>query len=211
MIVTPTSTHSKTLNRRKAAGFVWTLNKSLLAMLAATAIVLSYFLFQSAWLTAYNTATTMDIWLIISVTAFMVATGLVMTGRYFERKLELESNLRGQKIDIYDDFLHGLTLLFKRDHTHEELVAYVTLWQSKLILWGDGETIHALIRWHDSLFIPNGGDHALQMLDDFIRALRNELGHTSSKIEQGAFIHLMINHDIFLREHTQEKSAAISN
>lgn len=127
----------------------------------------------------------------------MVVTGMVMIGRYFERKLAIEANLRVQKIDVYDDFLKELAQLFHREHNNDDLIDFITLWQGKLILWSESETLLALFHWHESLMTTEERDHSLLMLDDFIRAMREEIGHSSTAIERGAFSHLMINHGGF--------------
>jgi hypothetical protein len=46
------------------------------------------------------------------------------------------------------------------------------------------------------------------MLDDFIRAMREEIGHPTHNIEQGAFIHLMIDHAAFLNDHSHPTASA---
>ncbi len=200
---------NKTLiNRRKPAKTAWVLNKTLIVSLSSIAIVIGYSAFLDTWHNIYKTATSLDTWLIIAVTTFVITTGVVMTGRYFERKLEVEAKLKIQKIDVYDDFLKDLSAIFHRDHNSADLIDFLTLWQSKLILWSEGETLLALIRWHDSLMTEQHREHSLMMLDDFIRALREEIGHSSTGIERGAFIHLMINHGAFLQQHSRAVPAS---
>jgi len=189
-------------NRRRPARNLWALNKTLVVTLASVAIVVGYFAFLNTWHSIYSTASSLDVWLIISITTFTVVTGIVMTGRFLERRLAIDANLRSQKIDLYDDLLKDLSKLFQREHNNSDLIAFINTWQSKLLLWSEGETLNALFRWHHSLMAPNGHDHSLLMLDDFIRALREEIGHPTNHIEQGAFIHLMIDHAAFLHDHS---------
>jgi len=189
------------LNRRKPAHIEWLLNKTLVIALASVAIVIGYVGFIDIWRSLYQTATSLDIWLIIALTSLVIATGLVMFGRYAERKLEIETQLKIQKIEIYDQFLIELSLLFQREHSNADLLNFITEWQSKLILWSDSETLKSLLHWHNSLITQD--KNSLKILETFIRTLREEIGQPSSEIEQGALIHLMINHDAFLQKHTQ--------
>lgn len=190
-------------NRRQPAKIEWIFGKILIVSLASIAIVVGYIAVLNAWYHIYSTASTLDIWLIIAVTTFVIATGVVMLGRYFERRLEIEAKRRTQKIEVYDDFLKELAQIFHREHNNDDLIAFLTVWQSKLILWSEGETLIALVHWHDSLMNQRNREHALMLLDDFIRALREEIGHSSTEIERGAFIHLMINHGAFLAAHSR--------
>ncbi|MDP2806246.1 MAG: hypothetical protein Q8O24_09930 [Gallionellaceae bacterium] len=189
------------LNRRKPASIEWLLNKTLVIALASVAIVLGYIGVIDLWSRLYKTATSLDIWLIIAVTSLVIAAGLVMFGRYAERKLVIETQLIAQKIEIYDELLIQLSQTFQRNHSNAELLSFISEWQSKLILWSDSPTLYSLLRWHDSLIAQD--ENSLKMLDNFLRTLREEIGHPSSEIEQGALIHLMINHDSFLQKHAQ--------
>jgi hypothetical protein len=177
----------------------WVLNKTLIISLASIAIVVGYVAFLDVWQHLYNTASALDIWLIIALTTFVISTGVVMVGRYFERRLEIEARLKAQKIDIYDSLLQKLSQIFQREHSNTDLVVFITEWQSKLMLWSNSATLNSMWLWHDGLVTQN--EKSLFLLDDFIRAMREEVGHSSSEIEQGAFIHLMINHGAFLKEH----------
>lgn len=189
------------LNRRKPAPTEWLLNKTLVIALASVAIVITYVGFIDLWHNLYKTATSLDIWLIIALTSLVIASGLVMFGRYAERKLEIETQVKIQKIEMYDQFLIELSQLFQREHSNTDLLNFITEWQSKLILWSDSETLKSLLHWHDSLITQD--KNSFKMLETFIRNLRDEIGHPSNEIEQGALIHLMINHGTFLQKHAQ--------
>ncbi|MEI7843360.1 MAG: hypothetical protein WCI39_10030 [Gallionellaceae bacterium] len=188
------------LNRRKPAPMEWLFNKAMVIALASVAIVIGYVGFIDLWNSLYKTATSLDIWLIIALTSLVIASGLVMFGRYAERKLEIETQLKIQKIELYDQFLIQLSKIFQREHGNDDLIKLIAEWQSKLLLWSDNETLFHLFRWHDSLITHN--INSLIILELFIRSLREEIGHPSSEIEQGAFIHLMINHSAFFQQHT---------
>jgi len=186
------------LNRRKPAPGEWLFNKALVIALASIAIVIGYVGFIDLWHSLYQTATSLDIWLIIAVTSLVIATGSIMLGRYAERKLAIEAQFKIQKIEIYEQFLTDLSKIFQREHNNTDLINFIAEWQGKLILWSDGPTLHKLFRWHDSLITQN--ENSLKMFEDFIRTQREEIGHPSSEIEQGALIHLMINHSAFLQK-----------
>jgi len=187
------------LNRRKPAPREWLLNKALVITLASIAIVIGYLGFIDLWQNLYQTATSLDIWLIIALTSLVIATGVIMLGRYAERKLAIEAQYKIPKIELYEQFLTDLSKIFQREHNNTDLINFIAVWQGKLILWSDSDTLHKLFRWHDSLITQN--ENSLKMLEDFICTQREEIGHPSGEIEQGALIHLMINHSAFLRKH----------
>jgi signal transduction histidine kinase len=188
------------VNRRKPAQIAWAFNKTLVIALAAVAIVIAYVGFIDLWSNLYHAASSLDIWLIIAVTSLVIATGVMMAGRYAERKLEIEAQKKAQKIEIYDQLLAQLSQLFQREHKNENLLLFIAEWQSKLILWSDSNTLHCFFRWHDSLITQP--ENSLKMLGRFMCALREEMGNPTSEIEQGALIHLMINHGNFLQQPT---------
>jgi hypothetical protein len=192
------------INRRKPARFEWALNKALIIALASFAIVLGYVGFIDLWQHLYKTASSLDIGLIVAVTTLVIAIGLIMFARYTERRLEIETQLKTQKIEIYDQFLLQLGKLFQREHGNADLIQLIVEWQSKLILWSDNETLYHLFLWHDSLLAQDA--NSLTKLEGFLRALREEIGHPSSDLEQGAFLHLMINHGAFLQKLSKPKN-----
>ena len=53
--------------------------------------------------------------LVTAFTTIFVATLTVMLGRYFERKKEIESHFRAQKVEIYDNMLKQIFKIFSGD------------------------------------------------------------------------------------------------
>lgn len=191
-------------NYRKPTQFKLTAFRLVLVALASAAIVLFYVVCLDISEHVYSAVTSLDVWLIIIVIALVLASGIIMLGRYRELQLIKKEEERSKKIELYDEFLKELSRTFRRDHSNSDFIDLLIEWQSTFLLWGNAETLNALGRWNKSLTFAEGKD-SLIMLDDFIRALRKEIGHPDSHLEQGAFIHLMINHGAFLIEHSRQE------
>lgn len=141
--------------------------------------------------------------LLTAATTILVSTTTVVLGRYLERKKEIESHFRTQKIEIYDDFLKEFFKLFNdagAGKEPEDMVPFLREWQRKMIVWGGQDVLKSYIDWMARLKSGEPDAKAMWMTEDFFRAIRKDLGHSSRKLPKGAFIHLILrNAEFFIQ------------
>ena len=135
-------------------------------------------------------------------TTLLASTATVMLGRFYERRKEIEAHFRAEKIKIYDEFLSQLFKLFENEgETSSEMVKFLREWQRKLVLWGGSNVLAAYFKWMSRLKKGNPDAETLFFMDEFFRALRADIGQSSSGLARGSFAHLILrNADLFLAQ-----------
>jgi len=174
----------------------------LLALLFLGVVTFSiYWLLSAVWDQLKNVDEKLAIGLVTAATTILVSTLTVVMGRYFERKKDIEASFREKKITIYDDFLREFFNLMesKNNKKQDKMVDFLREWQRKMILWGGQDVLKTYIDWMSKLKSGEPDAKAMWMTEDFFRAIRRDLGHSSSKLPKGAFIHLILrNADLFI-------------
>ncbi len=125
-----------------------------------------------------------------------------MLGRYYERRKEIEAHFRAEKIKIYDEFLFQLFKLFENEgETSPDMGKFLREWQRKLVLWGGSNVLAAYFKWMSRLKRGNPDADTIFLMDEFFRALRADIGQSSSGLPRGSFAHLILrNADFFLAQ-----------
>ena len=143
-------------------------------------------------------------------TTIFVATLTVMLGRHLERKREIESHFRNQKIEMYDNMLQELFKVFtansdenddSSDDNSDKLVEFLIEWQRKMVLWGGAPVLSAYLKWKQHLSKAKPDAKSFFLMDEFFRAMRKDIGLGNSGLAKGAFAHLILkNGELFLQE-----------
>jgi hypothetical protein len=147
----------------------------------------------------------------------IASTIVVVVSRYYESKREREAAHRDKKIELYDKFLSKLFEIFlggnEKKQKPEELVPFLREVQRQLILWAGPETIKAYAEWHKELTTTPSQPHAKQMIKmiDFFLALRKDLGHSNSGIEQSHIARFMLkNSDFFMQKYHENPNITMT-
>ncbi|MEQ8736397.1 MAG: hypothetical protein RIC29_15845 [Rhodospirillaceae bacterium] len=163
------------------------------------------------WGALSSTNETLAVGALTAITTIFAATLTVMLGRYYERKKEIESHFRADKLEMYEAFLTEFFKLMaptnstdtenNTDETvaDEELVKFLRNWQQKLIIWGGSNVLKTYFAWsnHMKKGVPDA--RTLYLMDDFIRAIRKDIGLSSSGLTKGAFANVILRHgELFL-------------
>lgn len=179
-------------------------------ILIITAVIGIYYGMRSVWIALTNADDKVAISIIAGFFSVIGATITVMLGRYYERKREIEAHFREKKIQIYDDFLKEL---FKEFHGSDEgteemggshLVDFLREWQRTLVLWGGKNVLKTYFSWMTHLKKGKPNAQTLYLMDDFFRALRSDIGQSSSGLERGAFTHLILRNSELFLEHAKQ-------
>ncbi len=93
----------------------------------------------------------------------------------------------------------------KQQLTEDEIKEVIDQFVPKLIIWGSDEVIKAFYEYRQASISGKPGEN-LVFLEDFIVAMRKDLGHANKKIKRGMILGLFVN-DIqkFLQEHDFDK------
>ncbi|MGB7816268.1 MAG: hypothetical protein WBL28_07950 [Methylotenera sp.] len=182
------------------------IKKLLSIVLAITIIVLALWLIY--WLVTNLSTYVREIpkelgaSLIAAITAVMV----VMVGRYYERKRELDALYRDKKMEIYDEFLKKFFDLF---HTNSEdssvpkpddLVLFFREFMRKLILWSGPESITTFLAWKNYLQKNPPDAQTIFLTEKFLLSLRTDLRHSNRGIPKGFVATILLKEgELFLQ------------
>ena len=172
-------------------------------ILICAIIFFIYWLLSSLWNQLKTVDEKLAIALVTAATTIFVSTVTVVLGRYYERKRDLQASFREKKIQIYDDFLKEffkMTSSPEENQKSDDMVAFMREWQRKMILWGGQDVLKTYIDWMSKLKSGEPDARAMWMTEDFFRSIRKDLGHSSSKLPKGTFIHLILkNANLFIK------------
>lgn len=156
------------------------------------------------WATLIDVNPQLAVGVVAAAATLLASTATVMLGRYYERKKEIEAHFRAEKIKIYDEFLGKLFKLFEDDKEKEgsaDMVKFLREWQRKLVLWGGSNVLATYFKWMSRLKRGAYDADTIFLMDDFFRALRADIGQSSSGLSRGSFAHLILrNADLFLAQ-----------
>jgi hypothetical protein len=80
------------------------------------------------------------------------STVAIMVGRSFDKRRELEAELRAKKIPVYDRFLKTVLGVFHQGSGDvDDFAAFLRGWQSEMLLWGSSGVVKAYIGWMSTL------------------------------------------------------------
>lgn len=161
-------------------------------------------LFRIVWAALIDVNPQLAVGVVAAAATLLASTATVMLGRYYERKKEIEAHFRAEKIKIYDEFLSKLFKLFEDDKEKEgspDMVKFLREWQRKLVLWGGSNVLATYFKWMSRLKRGAYDADTIFLMDDFFRALRADIGQSSSGLSRGSFAHLILrNADLFLAQ-----------
>jgi len=164
---------------------------------------------------------------IITAASTLLASIIALaTGRYLEKKKELESLHRDQKIPIYEKFLTGLLMCFSNNKDLDfDLNKFINDWHQKIIVWGGPDVVNEYINWKIQLTTQRANVKTIDSTEKLILAIRKELGHDDHDLKKNIFIYfilkdpqiyfeyLAINPDISFNDYVQKfkKSESMQN
>ncbi len=139
----------------------------------------------------------------------------VMIGRAYEKRRELEALHRDKKIPIYDRFLKGFFDVFQNSEKYAEdpetTINFIREWQRELILWGGAPVVNRWIEWQKTGAGEEPDARGLFKVDELLRAIRKELGHSNKGIDKGSFIRFILREpDLFFAAAKQNPDITLS-
>jgi hypothetical protein len=132
----------------------------------------------------------------------LVSVVSVLFSKKQEHKVDIENQLREKKIPIYENIIEFIFLitfaekLGKAQPTEQEMIAFFADTTRDLVIWGSKDIVQAFGNFKDKLgSTAANGDTAgmLATVEDFLFAIRKDLGHKHAKITRGEILRLYIN------------------
>jgi hypothetical protein len=118
-----------------------------------------------------------------------------MVGRSFDKRRELEAELRAKKIPVYDRFLKTVLGVFHQGSGDvDDFAAFLRGWQSEMLLWGSSGVVKAYICWMSTLKAEAARPTArsIRATESLVRAIRQELGHQDRTLPEHAFVSVIL-------------------
>ena len=163
-------------------------------------IFLIYWLVSKTWHELRAIDEKLAIAMVTAATTIIASTLTVVIGRYYERKKDIEAHFRDKKLEIYDDFLKEFFKIMECPEDQDKMVSFLREWQRKMILWGGQEVLKKYVEWMDKLKSGEADAQAMWLTEDFFRAIRKDLGHSSLHLPKGTFIYLILRDaDFFIK------------
>jgi len=121
-----------------------------------------------------------------------------------EKRLEIERQIRQQKIPIYESFLPFWFKIVPGKGTsastmsQEEIVEFLQNFTQQMIAWGSDDVLKAYCQVRKSLVAqannPGQNGYApILLIEEMLYAIRRDLGHKNSGLTQGDVLALFIN------------------
>ena len=138
---------------------------------------------------------------IIAAMATIIVSILSITiGKYYERKMVIEKELREQKIPMYEDFIKFLFDLLLSDKvegkqmTQGEMIVFFNEFTQRLIVWGSDEVVSQWSNYRRKISQnPTDTKTSMFELERLLLVIRKDAGHKNKNIHQGGLLSLFIN------------------
>jgi hypothetical protein len=122
----------------------------------------------------------------------------VVLGKFLEQRVKLKEEVRQKKLPVYEELIARLFVtLFSMEKDQDQRLIQLTetfrLLTPKLMVWGGPDVIKTwtVFRLYD--WSVGNPVEAFGKYEDFIKAIRTELGTKNSGLESGDLIKLFIN------------------
>jgi hypothetical protein len=129
-------------------------------------------------------------------TVFASVASLVL-GKAWEQRTKLREEVRSRKIPVYEDMIKLLfTFLFaekegRKQLNEQEINAAFHGITEKIIVWGGPEVIQAWARFRAP--DPSEPGAFFIAFEDFVKAIRKELGNSNAPLGHGDLLKLFVN------------------
>lgn len=162
-------------------------------------------LFEGIWDSLTSLDTTLSATIITASVTFIIAVITVVLGKYYERRLTIEKELREKKIPIYSEFIEFYIDLFsqKREISTDEMEKYFVKFTKQLIIWGSDDVINKwskfrvkLVNNQENFSAFSDYEKIKEWMLEFealLLAIRKDTGTKNSKMNSGDILRMFVN------------------
>lgn len=138
--------------------------------------------------------------IIAGMVTIVVSILSITIGKYYERKMVIEKELREKKIPMYEEFIEFLLnlLLAKKikgeEMSEDEMVTFFNKFTQKLMVWGSDEVVSQWSKYRRQAGKdPQDSSKSMFELEKLLLAIRKDTGHANKNIKSGDLLGLFIN------------------
>ncbi len=138
-----------------------------------------------------------------SVTILVSVVSLIYSKRW-ERRLEIEQELRKQKVPLYENFMAFWFRILQAQKpglepiTDKEMANFIFEFSHKLIIWGSDDVLKQYAEFRNTSFdligaTPPKSFELMLSFEKLLFALRRDMGHKNKNLKTGYILSLFIN------------------
>jgi hypothetical protein len=172
----------------------------LLAMLAVAGIAGIVYLFSVGILDKLNSVNSeLTKASIGAVVAVFVAAVTIVLGKAWELKTKIKQEIREKKIPVYEKQLEAIFATLFSDKlksgegTGDDLLKAFIGFSEKIVIWGDSEVISSWEQFRRSFSESASLEKQMAALEDFILALRKDVGNSNKSLKRGDILRAFLN------------------
>jgi hypothetical protein len=154
-----------------------------------------YYLSQLVIRAVANLNTTVAAALVTGAITIIGSVSAVAVGRYFEKRKEVEQAFRERRLQAYERFIARFAELTGDGSAgSDDLVAFLRQLNKEILLWAGPRLLKTYTAFLMSAADPYAGK-TFFMLEDFYRAMREDLGHSNRGVKRGEILRLVLKVD----------------
>lgn len=138
-----------------------------------------------------------------AVATVLVSVATVTASRVFERRQQVEREIRAQKIPIYEEFigfwfrsLQGEKAGLKAP-TNQETMEFMLNFTQNIMMWGSDDVLRKWSHWRRRYGVESGpttdSSQVLFEFEQLLLAIRRDTGHSNRDLKRGDLLGLFIN------------------
>jgi multidrug transporter EmrE-like cation transporter len=161
-----------------------------------------WFLIKFLWETFSNLHQEVAVAIIAGAATVLVSVFSIILGKYYERKREIDLELREKKIPMYEEFVNYffrilLTDKINKPISQKDILEFYGKFTQKLMVWGSDEVIkkwsnyrrHSVENINDDTCSPR----SMFLFEDLLFAIRKDMGHKNKDVHKGELLGLFVN------------------
>lgn len=138
--------------------------------------------------------------IIAGMVTIIVSILSITIGKYYERKMVIEKELREKKIPMYEEFIEFFLNMFlskkikDKEMSDDEMNNFFNKFTQKLLVWGSDEVISQWSNYRRKVLKnPQDTEKTMFEFEKLLLAIRKDTGHANKNINQGDLLGLFIN------------------
>ncbi len=176
------------------------LRSTLLGLLVVVVVTCVCYFFLSAMIDKLNSVNSdLSKAIIAAFISVVGATVTIVAGKIYEQKIKIRQDAREKKIPIYEKQLSVILNMFlaeklgERPPTQTELIRSFREFMESLFIWGGPEVIKAWQKFGIAAGNAGAPDAGIHAMEEFIFAVRKEIGSDNSALKKGELIGLLVH------------------
>ncbi|WP_126425183.1 hypothetical protein [Brevibacillus marinus] len=135
--------------------------------------------------------------IVTAVTTFLVSLITITLGKYLERKMIIDKEMREKKIPVYNELIDFIFELMANPGSKsvDEMNNFIKEFTKKILVWGSDDIIVQWSNYRNSAKkIESSKDPyvVLKELEKLLLAIRKDVGHKNKNLKEGVLLSMFI-------------------